>query len=81
MEMRLMMVDVWRGAGAARDDGEDDYLCTRSVASEGVGEKGVFISDSLHGVRQVIICVVLTFPYLNISNRGVATSSVRVADE
>jgi hypothetical protein len=51
------------------------------VGSGGVGKRGVFISDKLRGVRETTMCATLPFPYLNLFNRGVATSGVRVTDE
>jgi hypothetical protein len=69
------------GTGATHNDGEDIYLGTRLVESEGVGKRGVFISDKLRGVMEVIVCAILPFPYFDLFNRGVATSGIRVADE
>jgi hypothetical protein len=54
------------GAGAAHDDGDYVYLGFLPVAGEGFGKRGVFISDTVRGVREVIVYAVLPFPDLNL---------------
>jgi hypothetical protein len=50
------------GAGATHESGENVYFCTLQVALEGVGKRGVFISDKLRGVREVIVNALLPSP-------------------
>jgi hypothetical protein len=56
------------GAGAAHDDGNDANLGFWPVKAEGFGKRGVFISDYVRGVREVIVYAILPFPDLNLFN-------------
>jgi hypothetical protein len=68
-------------ACAAYDDREDVNICTVSEAAEGVGKRDVCIADELRGVRDLIVCAVLPFSYVNLFNRGVSVTGVRVPEE
>jgi hypothetical protein len=46
----------------------------------GIGEGGVFGTNHLGSVGQVVVRAILPFPYLNLIYRGVSAASVRVAD-
>jgi hypothetical protein len=50
-----------RGARASHDDGEEVYLGTLPPSSD-VCEWGVFISDKLRRVRDIIVCTILSSP-------------------
>jgi hypothetical protein len=43
--------------------------------AEDVGEGGVFATDKVCGVREVVVCVLFPFPYLNLFYQ-VATASI-----
>jgi hypothetical protein len=47
-----------RGAGVSDDDGKDAYLITMPVPTDNIGNRSVFVSDKLRGVREVIVCAV-----------------------
>jgi hypothetical protein len=52
------------------------------VTPESVGQRGVFVSDELCGVREVIsIRVVFPIPNLNVSSSRVMALAIRVSDE
>jgi hypothetical protein len=56
------------GAGTAHDDGENVNAITWPLTTESVGQRGVFVSDELCGVREVCIGAVFPFPKSNFSN-------------
>jgi hypothetical protein len=53
---------------AAHDDGENVDLCTWPVATDGIGEGGVFGTNDLGYLGEVVIRAVLPLPYLNLFN-------------
>jgi hypothetical protein len=66
---------------AAHGYGKNVDLGTRPMLPNGIGEGGVIIANQLCGVREVVVCAVFSFPYLNLFNRGVTSTAVRTSDE
>jgi hypothetical protein len=60
-----------RGTGSTHhDDGNDVYLCTWPLASEGVGKRGVCISDKLRGLRGYSMCNIIHSPIEYVLSRS-----------
>jgi hypothetical protein len=70
-----------RCAGGAHDYGKDVDFGTWSVASNGIGEGGVFFADQVSCVGEIVVCALSPFPYLNLFNRGVTSAAVCVTGE
>jgi hypothetical protein len=68
-------------ARATRDYGKNVDFCTRPVLANGIGEGGIFVTNHVCGVGEVIVYAIFPFPCLNIFHRVVSSASVRVADE
>ena len=66
---------------AAHDNGEDIDHCAWPVVSDGVREGCVFGADVVCSVREVIVCAVLPFPYLNLFDGCVTTATIGVTNE
>jgi hypothetical protein len=50
------------------------------VSADGIGEGGVFVANHLCCVREVVVCAVLPFPYVNLFNQGASAATVCVTD-
>jgi hypothetical protein len=70
-----------RCATAAHDYVKNVDFGTLPVFANGVGERGEFTTNHLCGVTEVVVDAVFPLPYLNIFNRGVTSSSVRLSVE
>jgi hypothetical protein len=57
-----------RRARAAHDDGEDVYVSTWLVATDGICEGCVFGANQVGCLGEVVVRAVLSFPYLSLFN-------------
>jgi hypothetical protein len=65
---------------AAHDDGKDVDFGTWRVVSDGIGERGVFGTNQLGCLGEVVVRAVLPFPYMDLFNRGVSATTICVTD-
>ena len=66
---------------AAHDDGKEVYHCAWQVAADGVCKGSVFGTYEVSCFGEVIVSVVLPFPYLNFFYGCVTAATVCVTDE
>ena len=66
---------------AAHDYGEDVDHCAWPVVSDGVRKGCVFGTYEVGCVREVVVCAVFPFSYLNLSYGCVASATVGVTNE
>jgi hypothetical protein len=65
---------------AARDDGTNVDYFTWPLPADGIGDGGVFVANPLSCVGEVVVRVILPFPYLNLFNREKSAATVCVTD-